>query len=421
MDKIISYKKLEGLNKKDLDIQQKIYKKEVAYYKGFKKKYLDQKYQYLNFLPGLKQLKESIIVKLNDIKKYVYLDNQFYLLKDFFLFNKVIVRFHFKIYKLKKKEPTLIIKKQFDELIKKFNSKQNIDFVKFFSETNAKIKEEISFHKFKFEDIFNTKDMRIKFNSFFEQEKSDLFYSIADIDLNINKFLGIDESSFGLYWVKNFSELKKKNEFASKGLYKFNDLTPCSENEFKENGNVITEVIAFNEMYDFPSISDEVNNDLVPFILEEFDIDKFEKYLFEYNNKNLRKIELINRSRKSKIEKQDNFGYVYVLSNKALPINTYKIGSTYGLPEKRAEELTGTGHLYPFKVLTKKRMQNAEYYEKTIHKILDKYRVKKDREFFNIKIDRIKICLNQIYEISDRGQLHLKLSDIKKKIKINEF
>jgi hypothetical protein len=37
MDKIISYKKLEGLNKKDLDIQQKIYKKEVAYYKGFKK------------------------------------------------------------------------------------------------------------------------------------------------------------------------------------------------------------------------------------------------------------------------------------------------------------------------------------------------------------------------------------------------
>ena len=40
MDKIISYKKLEGLNKKDLDIQQKIYKKEVAYYKGFKKKYV---------------------------------------------------------------------------------------------------------------------------------------------------------------------------------------------------------------------------------------------------------------------------------------------------------------------------------------------------------------------------------------------
>ena len=174
-------------------------------------------------------------------------------------------------------------------------------------------------------------------------------------------------------------------------------------------------------MYDFPSISDEVNKDLVPFILEEFDIDKFEKYLFEYNNKNLRKIELINRSRKFQKEKQDNFGYVYVLSNQSLPTNTYKIGSTYGLPEKRAEELTGTGHLYSFKVVAKKKMQNAEYYEKSIHKILDKHRVKKDREFFNIELDKIKICLNQVYDISNKGQLYLKLNDIKKKIKINEL
>lgn len=418
MDKIISYKKLEGLNKKDLDIQQKIYEKEVAYYKSFKKKYLDQKYQYLDFLSDLKQLKKSIIEKLNDIKKYVYLDNQFYLLKDLFLFNKVVVRFHFKIYKLKKDESTFDIKKQFDEIIKKFKSKQNIDFVKFFYNSNLKIKDEISFHKFKFENIFQTKDVKIKFYSFFEKERSNLFYSIADINLNTNKFLGINESSFGLYWIKNFSELKNKNEFASKNLYKFNDLTPCGEKEFKDNGNVETEVIAFNEVYDFPSISDEVNKDLVPFILEEVDVDKFEKYLFEYNNKNLRKIELINRSRKSQKEKQDNFGYVYVLSNKSLPINTYKIGSTYGLPEKRAEELTGTGHLYPFKVVAKKKIQNAEYYEKTIHKILDKYRVKKGREFFNIKIEKIKNCLNQIYEISDKGQLHLKLSDIKKSLKI---
>ena len=127
---------------------------------------------------------------------------------------------------------------------------------------------------------------------------------------------------------------------------------------------------------------------------------------------------LILRARKTGKEKMENVGYVYVLSNKSLPSNTYKIGSTYGLPEIRAEELTGTGHLTPFKVVHKIKIQSAEYYEKTIHKILKKYRVKKEREFFKLEINKIKNCLKQVSFLSESGEKKVNYSTLKNKMKI---
>ena len=91
-----------------------------------------------------------------------------------------------------------------------------------------------------------------------------------------------------------------------------------------------------------------------------------------------RQIELILRGRKKENEKANNVGFVYVLSNKSLPPNTFKIGSTYGIPEERAEELTGTGHLNPFKVETFIKIKSDELYEKKIHSLLKAYRVKKN-------------------------------------------
>ena len=44
--------------------------------------------------------------------------------------------------------------------------------------------------------------------------------------------------------------------------------------------------------------------------------------------KKKRQIELILRGRKKENEKANNVGFVYVLSNKSLPPNTFKIGST---------------------------------------------------------------------------------------------
>jgi len=105
------------------------------------------------------------------------------------------------------------------------------------------------------------------------------------------------------------------------------------------------------------------------------------------------------------------------LYNEAYP-KTYKIGSTYILPEKRAEELTGTGHLTAFKVVFKIKIQSAEYYEKNIHKLLNNWRVKKGREFFELELDKIKDCLKQISVLSDKGKKKIEYKTLKNKIKI---
>jgi len=134
--------------------------------------------------------------------------------------------------------------------------------------------------------------------------------------------------------------------------------------------------------------------------------------------KNGRQIELILRSRKRDIQQSEITGYVYVLSNKSFPNNIFKIGSTYGDPDKRAEELTGTGHLHPFKVEGKIRIKSAEYYEKKIHSLLSNYRVKKNREFFELDLDKIKFCLKEVNKITDKGEKKLSLAELKKEISL---
>ena len=72
--------------------------------------------------------------------------------------------------------------------------------------------------------------------------------------------------------------------------------------------------------------------------------------------------------------------------------------------------------LYPFKVEFQIRMKDAEYYEKKIHKLLNKYRVGK--EYFELELDKIKDCLQQVSILSEKGQKKVALADLKKKIKI---
>ena len=131
-----------------------------------------------------------------------------------------------------------------------------------------------------------------------------------------------------------------------------------------------------------------------------------------------RQIELILRGRKKDKEKTENIGHVYVFSNKSLPPNTYKIGFTYGDVDERAENLTGTGHLTPFKVEAKIKIKSAEYYEKKIHSLLKNYRVIKNKEFFEIDLNKIKNCLKQVSEISEKGSKKITLTDLKKEINL---
>ena len=155
-----------------------------------------------------------------------------------------------------------------------------------------------------------------------------------------------------------------------------------------------------------------------PVILSEKGVRNFYQIRVEYYENKKRKYELLVRQTKKRVGKEENIGTIYIMSNESLPKDTYKIGSTYGLAEERAEELTGTGHLNPFIVVGEIKIQSAEYYEKLIHKLLDDYRVKKGREFFKLDLGKIKECLEQVSEISRKGEDKITLSELKKEIKL---
>ena len=72
----------------------------------------------------------------------------------------------------------------------------------------------------------------------------------------------------------------------------------------------------------------------------------------------------------------------------------------------------------PFKVEAQIKIRSAEYYEKKIHSILGNYRVKQNREFFEIDLDKIKSCLNDLSKITDKGEKKLSIKDLKKEIKV---
>lgn len=144
----------------------------------------------------------------------------------------------------------------------------------------------------------------------------------------------------------------------------------------------------------------ELNNEYwidsrIPNIPEASYLKWYFKKLIEANEQEIRKIELVLRSRKRKTELADNLYYVYVMSNQAYP-NIYKIGWTSSLPEERAEELTGTGHLYPFKVEYSKKFKNAEQIEMQCHDHFKKSKVDNNREFFEVPLKEIKEYIDSI-------------------------
>jgi len=181
------------------------------------------------------------------------------------------------------------------------------------------------------------------------------------------------------------------------------------EEDFTENA-----LSFFEEIIDLRSYHLDDNEF---YILKKNEFLEIIKDKIEKIEKEFRKRILVSRGRKIAKKKDENVGYVYVLYNEAYP-KTYKIGSTYILPEKRAEELTGTGHLTPFKVVFKIKIQRAEYFEKTIHRLLHKFRIKKGREFFKLELNKIKNCLEQVDQLSDNGIKRIKIATLKNRINI---
>lgn len=96
--------------------------------------------------------------------------------------------------------------------------------------------------------------------------------------------------------------------------------------------------------------------------------------------------------------KKIDIGYVYLLSNPAMP-GMVKIGFTCGETEKRVAELSSSTSVpLPFVMEYEVFTENPQKYEVMIHEKLKKYRVSTFREFFNIDTnDAIKFINKTIY------------------------
>ncbi len=82
-------------------------------------------------------------------------------------------------------------------------------------------------------------------------------------------------------------------------------------------------------------------------------------------------------------------GWVYVLSNEAMP-GLYKIGMTTTDPESRAAEIShGTGVPLPYKVELAFFSNDPRSDEERIHEHLSSARINQSREFFRCSIEEI--------------------------------
>ena len=88
-------------------------------------------------------------------------------------------------------------------------------------------------------------------------------------------------------------------------------------------------------------------------------------------------------------------GWVYILSTRENP-NTLKIGMTTISVSKRVKEInSATGVLYPLSARAVYRVKNAAEAESAIFKKLEGYRIRKDREFFEIPFTEAKKTIKE--------------------------
>jgi T5orf172 domain len=86
---------------------------------------------------------------------------------------------------------------------------------------------------------------------------------------------------------------------------------------------------------------------------------------------------------------------VYILTNEAMP-GIVKVGKTYNSIEQRMRELYKSGVPLPFECFHASVVENAVDVEGRIHRAFDKYRVNKNREFFEIEPGNILEILEMV-------------------------
>jgi hypothetical protein len=92
-------------------------------------------------------------------------------------------------------------------------------------------------------------------------------------------------------------------------------------------------------------------------------------------------------------------GAVYVISNPGMP-GLIKIGRTRRDMEQRLSDLYNTSVPFRFVVIYACEVNRYQEVEEALHMICDSHRVNKDREFFNIKPEKV-VPMLKLFEIKD--------------------
>lgn len=97
-------------------------------------------------------------------------------------------------------------------------------------------------------------------------------------------------------------------------------------------------------------------------------------------------------------------GFVYILRSPALRSSIVKIGATTRTPERRAFELAGaTGVPQHFEVLYEELVVDCELAERLIHRDLQSYRIRRDREFFDVPLKlAVKVVFQTCLELNSQ-------------------
>lgn len=95
-------------------------------------------------------------------------------------------------------------------------------------------------------------------------------------------------------------------------------------------------------------------------------------------------------------------GYVYILSNPAMP-GLHKIGKTTRSSQARAHELYQTGVPAPFKVEYEVFSPDCSWLERAVHEELSDSREDFSREFFRVDRDEARYVLDRLHveQVSD--------------------
>ena len=89
-------------------------------------------------------------------------------------------------------------------------------------------------------------------------------------------------------------------------------------------------------------------------------------------------------------------GFIYILSNTSLGDGRIKIGQSKSDPSSfRKDELYTTGVAEPFKVEYYAFVENYQDVERNVHRVLDRFRPNKDREFFNVSIGQAILAIRE--------------------------